>query len=334
MPSFRSLLGFRPSGANRSLLRSHRTTARGVLFLLTLLLAGTAAAGPVPEPGGPPAGKPGKSVKSGSRLIFPVVGKAQYTDDFGQARGQGKHEGNDILASRGAPAVAVETGTVKFWTTSARAGCMLYLYGKSGTTYLYIHLNNDLTKGNDNGGKCVPGTAYAPGLKNGARVQAGQQVGYVGDSGDANGGPTHLHFEVHPNDGAASDPFQYLNSAVHLLFVAAPGKPFSLALRGSVSAMPSGLLQLRIESLRVWPGGLQVPDVKRTLSVKVPLTAVVEQVVNGISSARELGSSLAALRKGKSVVVWTLPAPATLDAQIGKNGTLSVDRVVLTAAKK
>ncbi len=267
-------------------------------------------------------------------MIFPVVGKALYTSDFGQARGQGKHEGNDILAQRKAPAVAAEAGIVKFWTTSARAGCMLYLYGKSGTTYLYIHLNNDLTKANDNGGKCVPGTAYAPGLKNGATVQAGQHIGYVGDSGDANGGATHLHFEVHPKDGPAANPFPYLNSALHLLFVATPGKPFSLALRGSVSAMPSGSLQLRVDSLRVWPGGLQVPDVKRTLSVKVPLTAVVEQVVNGISSARELGGSLSALRKGTSVVVWTLPAPATLDAQIGKNGALSVDRVVLTTAKK
>ena len=46
--------------------------------------------------------------------------------------------------------VAVEDGKIKFWTTSARAGCMLYLYGASGTTYLYIHLNNDVTMANDN----------------------------------------------------------------------------------------------------------------------------------------------------------------------------------------
>ena len=50
---------------------------------------------------------------------------------------------------------------------------MLYLYGKSGTTYMYIHLNNDLTNRNDNRGKCVAGTAYAPGLKDGQTVAAG-----------------------------------------------------------------------------------------------------------------------------------------------------------------
>ena len=56
------------------------------------------------------------------------------------------HQGNDLLGDKRAPAVAVEAGTVKYWTTSASAGCMLYLYGASGTMYEYIHLNNDLTR--------------------------------------------------------------------------------------------------------------------------------------------------------------------------------------------
>ena len=57
---------------------------------------------------------------------------------------------------------------------------MLYLYGKSGTTYLYIHLNNDLTKNNDNDGGCKQGVSYAPGLEDGAQVRAGELIGYVG----------------------------------------------------------------------------------------------------------------------------------------------------------
>ena len=56
------------------------------------------------------------------------------------------------------PAIAAEAGKVKWWTTSARAGCMLYLYGKSGTTYLYIHLNNDLTEASEDKGGCKLGT--------------------------------------------------------------------------------------------------------------------------------------------------------------------------------
>ena len=178
-----------------------------VLILSLTLAAGASAA-------------PDKRVP---RLIFPVVGTVSYTDDFGQPRAGGTHQGNDILAARHAPAVAVEAGTVKFWTTSAQAGCMLYLYGASGTTYLYIHLNNDLTAHNDNQGSCVAGTSYAPGLKSGARVAAGQLIGYVGDSGDANGIHPHLHFEVHPNDGGAVDPYPYLRKAQPLMFYAKPG---------------------------------------------------------------------------------------------------------------
>src|SRR6188508_694647 len=200
-------------------MRRHRTTARGVLFLaVTLgLVAGTAraAAPKVPD-----------------HIVFPVVGAVQYIDDFGAPRAGGAHQGNDIMAAKRSPAVAAEGGKVKYWTTSASAGCMLYLYGDSGTTYLYIHLNNDVTLRNDNRGKCVKGTAYT--VKNGAKVAAGQQIAYVGDSGDANGGNSHLHFEVHPGGGRAVSPYPYLQKAYKLLFAAKAGAPFSLTLTGTV----------------------------------------------------------------------------------------------------
>jgi len=169
----------------------HRTGARGVLLLFCVLgLAGTAVAAVAPKGSVP-------------TLIFPVAGPTTYIDDFGQARPGGPHQGNDLMAAKKTPVIAVEPGKVKFWTTSSSAGCMLYLYGVSGTTYMYIHLNNDLTMHNDNRGKCVAGGSYARGLKDGAKVQAGQMIGYVGDSGDADGGGSHLHFEVHPGGGAA-----------------------------------------------------------------------------------------------------------------------------------
>jgi murein DD-endopeptidase MepM/ murein hydrolase activator NlpD len=160
------------------------------------------------------------------QIVFPVLGEAAYTNDFGDPRGGGRHEGNDIMAPRKAIAVAAEAGTVKYWTTSASAGCMLYLYGDSGTMYLYIHLNNDRGTGNDNRGKCVAGTAYAPGMHDGDHVDAGQQVGFVGDSGDANGIHPHLHFEVHPKGGKAVNPFPYLQAAQR---AAAPTQPVAPA---------------------------------------------------------------------------------------------------------
>ena len=207
-----------------------------IISLVLLALAASAAA--APDKGVP-------------RLIFPVVGAVEYSDDFGDPRAGGTHEGNDILAARHAPAVAVEAGTVKFWTTSAQAGCMLYLYGASGTTYLYIHLNNDLTSHNDNRGSCIAGTSYAPGLKSGAHVAAGQLVGYVGDSGDANGIHPHLHFEVHPGDGAAVSPYPYLKKARPLLFYAKKGTTVSVNLTGTVVSSLDGFLKVKASEVQI-----------------------------------------------------------------------------------
>src|SRR3954451_25420087 len=182
-------------------------------------------------------------------LLFPVAGATIYQDDFGQARAGGTHQGNDLMSTKKTPVIAVESGTVKFWTTSASAGCMLYLYGASGTMYEYIHLNNDVTMKNDNRGKCVAGMSYAKGLKDGGRVTAGQQIGYVGDSGDANGIASHLHFEVHPNGGAATDPYPSLQAAQHLLFFAKLGTPFALELTGTVVSTTDTQLKLQLASL-------------------------------------------------------------------------------------
>jgi hypothetical protein len=289
----------------------HRTTARGAALLV--LAAGLAAA--------PAAARTSAPVKQ--PIVFPVVGPVTYQDDFGQPRAGGPHQGNDLLAPRKSIAVAAEGGTIKFWTTSASAGCMLYLHGDSGTTYEYIHLNNDVTMKNDNRGKCVAGTAYAPGLKDGARVQAGQQVGFVGDSGDANGIATHLHFEVHPNDGKAVDPYPFLQAATPLLFYAKPGTPFGLTLTGTVVTATTDKLQVQVATLQAWPTGLTLTQLAKPLTITVPATAVVQQKP-GSGGARLLSAY-----EGQPVVVWTQPALASLKAERGDDGALAAALVQL-----
>ena len=292
-----------------------RTTARGLLLTVIALLLFAGAA-----PASPSAAVP--------RLVFPVLGTASYSDDFGDPRGQGGHQGNDIMAPRRALVLAAEAGTVKFHTTSARAGCMLYLDGKSGTEYLYIHLNNDLTDGNDNQGRCVAGVAYAKGLKNGARVAAGEVIAYVGDSGDADGIHPHLHFEVHPNGGGAVSPFPFLNKARRLLFAAPHGSTFTLALSGKVANAAGEDIQVTVDQVRQWPGGRKVKLAGQNVPVSVPETATIEGVSAATVALPEY-PSLALLTKGLAVTVWTEPAKVTFAALAGAKGALAAARVVV-----
>src|SRR5438094_5266294 len=270
-------------------MRRHRTTARGVLLLVaaTGLAFGSAVAlgaNRVPE-----------------HIVFPVVGRVQYIDDFGAPRPGGPHQGNDIIAAKKSPAVAAEAGRVKYWTTSAAAGCMLYLYGESGTTYLYIHLNNDLTMKNDNRGNCVKGTAYT--VKNGAKVAAGQQIAYVGDSGDADGRNSHLHFEVHPGGGKAVSPYPYLQKAYRLLFTAKPGTAFALTLTGTVVSAAIDRLVVNVSTSQAWPSGLTLTKLNRTIALTVPESTVV-QSLSSTGTFRAVANVTLA-QKGDKVVGWT-----------------------------
>jgi hypothetical protein len=289
----------------------NRITARATLLVIAAigLTVGDASAsrGKVPQ------------------LLFPLVGSSAYTDDFGDPRGQGVHEGIDILAPKRTPVVAVEPGKVKFHTTSARAGCMLYLYGESGTTYLYVHLNTDLTKGNDNAGRCIPGVAYAKGLESGDEVAAGEPIAFNGDSGDADGIASHLHFEVHPGDGEAVNPYPHLRRAKKLLFAVTPGTSFTAAFRGSVVESVVGSLTLDVDHVQSWPGSLRVTKVDRKLELIVPPTTVVFNPLGVVIAAGKLQT----LKPGQPARAWTAKAPVTLEAQLGEPLVLSTERVEL-----
>jgi Peptidase family M23 len=292
---------------------SRRTTARGTLVLaLTLLTLVGGAGAAVPQ-----------------KIVFPVLGGTTYTDDFGDPRAGGVHQGIDIVATKRSFALAAEAGKVEFWTHSASAGCMLYLHGASGTDYYYIHLNNDLTPKNDNRGKCVAGTAYAKGLKDGAKVAAGQPVGYVGDSGDANGIHAHLHFELHPGRKAATDPYPWLQRATHLLFSAPRGMPFTLELRGTVVAVKDDAVQLSLSAVNAWPMRQHQTRLKRRLLVNVPVDATVQRVPS--LGAPGTPTDLASAKPKQQVVIWTAAAPTTLKAQRGDDLALSASLVSLVA---
>ncbi len=293
--------------------RGHRTTARSILTLLLLgLLAGTANAAPPKQ------------------ILFPVVGAVTFTDDFGAPRGSRSHQGNDLMAARGTPVVAVEDGVVRKHRTGRGGDCMLYLDGESGTTYYYIHLNNDLTRKDDNrASDCRNGVAYARGLRDTQRVRAGELIGYVGDSGNADGGSPHLHFELHPDGGAAVSPYRWLKAAPRLLY-AVPGrvKRVRLVLYGTVKTLDTTMaVQVnRVAVARDWQG--------RSAIRRVALSFAPDVVIERLTKTGGVGvAALASAVPGERVSVWTSEFEPSLATQLAGANVLAAERIRLRGVR-
>ncbi len=134
--------------------------------------------------------------------VFPVYGQAGYTNSFGAPRADtGWHHGEDIFGTLGSPILAVANGIVYSVGWNDIGGLRLWLQDLAGNEFYYAHLS-----------------AYSPLAVNGAQVRAGDVLGFMGNTGDAEGTPYHLHFEIHPvsllyegYDGAVA-PYPYLNA--------------------------------------------------------------------------------------------------------------------------
>jgi murein DD-endopeptidase MepM/ murein hydrolase activator NlpD len=136
----------------------------------------------------------------GGPYVFPVYGPASYVDTFGAPRADVSwHHGDDIFAPLGSPILAVAEGTLFSVGWNRIGGNRVWLRDREGNYFYYAHL-----------------AAFTTTAVNGAKVHAGDVIGFVGNTGDAAGTPYHLHFEIHPvgllglgYDGAV-DPTTYL----------------------------------------------------------------------------------------------------------------------------
>lgn len=147
-------------------------------------------------------------------IVFPVLGGAKYTDDFGDARTGGRtHEGNDLMAEKMRPLLAATDGVINFLTVDEPTwGWSLTIIDADGYEYNYLHLNND-TPGTDDGNGGY-NNAFFKDIKRGSKVIQGQTVGFLGDSGNAETTAPHLHFEIRaPGTDEAIDPYSSLQAA-------------------------------------------------------------------------------------------------------------------------
>lgn len=145
-------------------------------------------------------------------LVFPQDPELTHFDDtWGHGRSGGRrHKGSDLMAPKLSPVYAVADGVVSIMRKSGLSGYWIGIEHAGGVESWYMHLNND-EPGTDNGRASID-QVYAPGVELGAFVSAGQLIGYVGDSGNAERSGSHTHFELRV-DGVAVDPYPLLVSA-------------------------------------------------------------------------------------------------------------------------
>lgn len=120
-----------------------------------------------------------------------------FVDSWGAPRSGGRsHRGTDIMGPMGAPVYAFTDGVITRMNSNRLGGISLWMRGDDNQLYYFTHLQG-----------------YADSAFVGKRVQAGEHIAYNGNTGNARGGPPHVHFERHPGGGAAVNPYPWLARA-------------------------------------------------------------------------------------------------------------------------
>jgi murein DD-endopeptidase MepM/ murein hydrolase activator NlpD len=141
---------------------------------------GLSAGGAAPQGAAPPPGSARIAAFTFASAVFPVQGAHTYGEGaarFGAGRSGHSHEGQDVMADCGTPVVAARGGVVKQSTYQYAAGNYVVIDDPlTGEAQMYAHFREPAFVGR------------------GDRVEAGEQIGIVGDTGDATA--CHLHFEL------------------------------------------------------------------------------------------------------------------------------------------
>jgi len=147
-----------------------------------------------------------------NNLKFPVDNiKSHFYDDWKEKRGGGTrlHLGLDVRAPKGSKIVSVADGKINTVAFNESSGYYIAIDHMNGWMSLYVHLDDDIV-GNDNAGD--KSVAFAKDFKKGDFVKRGEIIGFVGNSGNAEGTVPHLHFELQYM-GLQQDIYEYISKA-------------------------------------------------------------------------------------------------------------------------
>lgn len=247
-------------------------------LLLSVLtaLATPAAAAVMVDPG---TGTEYDTARAVVPMTFPVAGPTRFDDNWLVCRSgcSRMHMGQDLMAAKMTPLVAAFDGVVtslRREATPNSGGNYLVISGdrgpSAGWSAIYVHVNND-TPGTDDG----RGTGkydFPAGIAPGVRVLAGQLVGWVGDSGNAEGTGPHLHVELRRGTGWGGTVYNAYPSlaAARRLVVPAPSGPHP---SGSLLRHPSGSLWLLDGDVKRPVSEQVLASLGRSLASAVPMTA-------------------------------------------------------------
>ncbi len=209
---------------------SHRASRSSLTLVGVLAALATLAATLVVSPSVSPVGAQEADEVRDIVLPMPVDsvfggyggGGVYWSDTYGACRSgcSRSHEGVDMLGPKLTPLLAVRDGFISWMRLDDNRGNNLVITDDDGWEYHYIHINND-SPGTDDGTNPIEhafssriAEAWENGTWRNMRVTAGELVAYMGDSGNAEGCCSHLHFEIVNPDGANINPTPSVDAAL------------------------------------------------------------------------------------------------------------------------
>lgn len=218
-------------------------------------------------------------------ILFGVTASS-VRSDYGEPRGDGtrSHEGQDMFAPKGTPIVSPTKAVVIATGSGDSAGKFVYTANPGGEIFRYMHLD-----------------AIAP-IRRGDRLNVGDIIGTVGDTGNAPDGVYHLHFEVRDDDNKATDPYLRL------------GTDFTV--KEKISFLPQHFRKIRNDAeyakflIETYP---KIIAEATRLGYALPTAINAELKKSGSGQAID---AQVALQK----IVATIPAVVTTDIETGDSG--------------